>query len=167
MWRNRGRRLARKRTDFLSVFTRNDHWIRSNPFLNKPFKALLSIFCRLSASPLSLAKTLSPMMLNLDAIVKNSILCTSMITGYAQNGRASDGLELSESLVMEEDFVPDHICFTAVLIACNHAGFLSRAIVYFDKMRRDYSLVPQLDQYACLVDLYARSGLLKKCPLLA
>ncbi|KAK2967605.1 hypothetical protein RJ640_030476 [Escallonia rubra] len=96
------------------------------------------------------------------AVVKNSILCTSMITGYAQNGRGPDGLELFESLVVEEDFVPDHICFTAVLTACNHAGFLSRALVYFDKMRRDYSLVPQLDQYACLVDLYARSGLLKK-----
>lgn len=93
---------------------------------------------------------------------KNSILWTSMITGYAQSGRGLDGLQLFELLMNKEEFVPDHICFTAVLTACNHAGFLDKGIEYFNKMRMDYSLIPELDQYACLVDLYARNGNLRK-----
>ncbi|KAK9285771.1 hypothetical protein L1049_024972 [Liquidambar formosana] len=95
-------------------------------------------------------------------VEKNSVLWTSMITGYAQNGRVSDGLKLFECLVTEGRFIPDHICFTAVLSACNHAGLLDRGIEYFDKMRREYGLVPELDQYACLVDLYSRNGHLRK-----
>ncbi|XP_057492726.1 pentatricopeptide repeat-containing protein At3g24000, mitochondrial-like isoform X2 [Actinidia eriantha] len=96
------------------------------------------------------------------AVEKNSVLCTSIISGYAQSGRGSDGLELFNCLVKEEGFKPDHICFTAVLTACNHAGFLDRGIEYFNEMNKVYGLLPERDQYACLVDLYARTGHLKK-----
>ncbi|KAA8546636.1 hypothetical protein F0562_003133 [Nyssa sinensis] len=97
-----------------------------------------------------------------ETVEKNNVLWTSMIMGYAQSGRGLDGLGLFDYLVTEEGFVPDYVCFTAVLTACNHAGFLDRGIEYFNKMRRDYGLVPKLDQYACLVDLYARNGHLRK-----
>ncbi|XP_059653930.1 pentatricopeptide repeat-containing protein At3g12770-like [Cornus florida] len=96
-----------------------------------------------------------------ETINKNSVLWTSMITGYAQSGKGLDGLELFDYLVNEEGVAPDHICFMAVLTACNHAGFLDRGIEYFNKMR-DYGLVPELDHYACLVDLYARNGHLRR-----
>ncbi|CAL5391840.1 unnamed protein product [Camellia sinensis] len=95
-------------------------------------------------------------------VKKNSVMWTSMISGYAQSGRALDGLELFDYLLKEEGFMPDHVCFTAVLTACNHAGFLERGAEYFNKMRRDYCLVPELDQYACLIDLHARTGHLKR-----
>ncbi|GLT44214.1 hypothetical protein SLA2020_181250 [Shorea laevis] len=94
-------------------------------------------------------------------VQKNSVLWTSMIMGYAQSGRGSDALELFKHLMTSEDYAPDHICFTAILTACNHAGFLDKGIEYFNKMR-DYGLIPELDQYACLVDLYARKGHLRK-----
>ncbi|GAB4826036.1 hypothetical protein Ancab_008905 [Ancistrocladus abbreviatus] len=95
-------------------------------------------------------------------IHKNCILWTSMISGYAQSGRGSEGLKLFDHFVTEEGFEPDHICFTTILSACNHAGFLDRGIQYFNKMKKDHGLVPKLDQYACLVDLYARKGHLRK-----
>lgn len=93
---------------------------------------------------------------------KNSVLWTSMIMGFAQSGRGSEALELFEHLVAKEGYRPDHICFTALLTACIHAGFLDQGIEYFTKMTSEYSLVPQLDQYAILVDLYARNGHLRK-----
>ncbi|KAJ4962887.1 hypothetical protein NE237_022826 [Protea cynaroides] len=96
-----------------------------------------------------------------ETVDRNNILWTSMITGYAQSGRGDDALDLFERLLMEKGVKPDHMCFTAVLTACNHAGFLDRGIEYFNKMR-DYGLVPELDQYACMVDLYGRNGLLRK-----
>ncbi|GMY12009.1 pentatricopeptide repeat-containing protein At2g13600 [Fagus crenata] len=63
-----------------------------------------------------------------ETVEKNNVLWTSMIMGYAQSDRA---LELFEHLVTAELFTPDHICFTAMLTACNHAGFLERGIEYF------------------------------------
>ncbi|KAK7267684.1 hypothetical protein RIF29_20362 [Crotalaria pallida] len=93
---------------------------------------------------------------------KNSVLWTSMIMGYAQCGRGSEALELFDCLLSEQDFVPDRICFTAVLTACNHAGFLDKGEEYFNKMRTNYRLSPDIDQYACLLDLYGRNGNLRK-----
>lgn len=94
--------------------------------------------------------------------IKNSVLWTSMIMGYAQCGRGSEALELFDRLLTEQVFIPDHICFTAVLTACNHAGFLDKGVEYFNKMRTNYGLCPDRDQYACLIDLYARNGNLRK-----
>ncbi|GAB2265071.1 hypothetical protein Dimus_000139 [Dionaea muscipula] len=93
---------------------------------------------------------------------RNSVLWTSMVSGYLHSGRGLEGLELFDRLEMEEELVLDHICFTAILGACNHAGFLDRGVEYFEKMKKDYGLVPKLDHYACLVDLYATKGYLKE-----
>ncbi|KAF9606457.1 hypothetical protein IFM89_025287 [Coptis chinensis] len=57
---------------------------------------------------------------------------------------------------------PDNICLTAVLTACNVAGLVDRATEYFDKMGIKYDLIPELDQYACMVDLYDKTGQLTK-----
>ncbi|PWA41988.1 Pentatricopeptide repeat-containing protein [Artemisia annua] len=96
------------------------------------------------------------------AVYKNNILWTSMMTAFAQSGRGQDALEIFDHLVNERIFKPDHVCFTAVLTACNHSGLLDKGISYFGKMRSDYNLAPEIDQYACLIDLYARKGDLKK-----
>ncbi|XP_027366397.1 pentatricopeptide repeat-containing protein At2g37320-like isoform X2 [Abrus precatorius] len=93
---------------------------------------------------------------------KNNVLWTSMIMGYAQCGRGSEALELFDCLLTKKEFSPDNICFTAVLTACNHAGFLDKGVEYFNKMRTSYGLSPDIDQYACLIDLYARNGNLRK-----
>ncbi|KAK6923896.1 Pentatricopeptide repeat [Dillenia turbinata] len=93
---------------------------------------------------------------------RNRVLWTSIITGYALSGRGLKSVEFFERLLKEEWFTPDHICFTSILTACNHAGFLDEGEIYFEKMSRDYGLVPELDQYGCMIDLYARRGKLKK-----
>ncbi|XLT50307.1 hypothetical protein HN873_042911, partial [Arachis hypogaea] len=93
---------------------------------------------------------------------KNSVLWTSMITAYACCGRGLEALELFDHLLVEKEFIPDHVCFTAILTACNHAGFLHKGVEYFNKMSTDYQLSPDIDQYACLIDLYARNGNLRR-----
>ena len=94
-------------------------------------------------------------------IERNNVLWTSMVSGYARNGKAVEALELFDQM-MAAGFVPDHVCFTAVLSACNHAGFLDRGVEHFNKMIKYYDLSPTLDEYACLIDLYARQGNLSK-----
>ncbi|KAL2332239.1 hypothetical protein Fmac_019820 [Flemingia macrophylla] len=93
---------------------------------------------------------------------KDIVLWTTMIMGYAQCGRGSEALELFDCLLTKQELVPDNITFTAVLTACNHAGFLDKGVEYFNKMTTDYGLSPDIDQYACLIDLYARNGNLSK-----
>ncbi|KAK6923208.1 Pentatricopeptide repeat, partial [Dillenia turbinata] len=92
----------------------------------------------------------------------NLMLWTSIITGYAVSGRGLKSLEFFERLLKKEWFTLDHICFTSILTACKRAGFLDEGEKYFEKMRRDYGLVPELKQYCCMIDLYARRGKLKK-----
>ncbi|KAK9073606.1 hypothetical protein SSX86_007930 [Deinandra increscens subsp. villosa] len=95
------------------------------------------------------------------AVYKNNILWTSLITAYAQSGRGLDALKIFDNLVMQKRFYPDHVCFTVVLTACKNSGLLDKGIGYFKKMTSDYNLAPEIDQYACLIDLYARKGDLK------
>ncbi|KAL8224173.1 hypothetical protein R6Q57_019648 [Mikania cordata] len=95
------------------------------------------------------------------ASYKNNTLWTSLITTYAQSGRGVDALKIFDHLLMEKRFFPDHVCFTIVLTACNHSGLIDKGISYFKKMITDYNLAPEIDQYACLIDLYARKGDLK------
>lgn len=96
------------------------------------------------------------------AVYKNNILWTSMMTACAQSGRGLDALDIFDHLVTDKRFNPDHVCFTAVLTACNHSGLLDKGISYFEKMTSDYNLAPEIDQYACLIDLYGRKGDLKR-----
>ncbi|XP_027187328.1 pentatricopeptide repeat-containing protein At3g49170, chloroplastic-like isoform X1 [Cicer arietinum] len=93
---------------------------------------------------------------------RNTVLWTSMIMGYAQCGRGLEALELFDCLLTKQELIPDQVCFTAVLTACNHAGFIDKGEEYFNKMRTSYGLSPDIDQYACLIDLYARNGNLRK-----
>ncbi|KAL5082664.1 hypothetical protein RYX36_011085 [Vicia faba] len=93
---------------------------------------------------------------------KNTVLLTSMIMGYAQCGRSLEALEFFDYLLTEQKLIPDHVCFSAVLTACSHAGFIDKGEEYFNKMITDHGLSPDIDQYTCLIDLYARNGDLRK-----
>ncbi|BFG27957.1 hypothetical protein CerSpe_142310 [Prunus speciosa] len=57
---------------------------------------------------------------------------------------------------------PDSISFISILYACSHSGLLDEAWRFFDSMRNEYSIVPKLEHYACMVDLLARTGNLTK-----
>ncbi|XP_011628778.2 pentatricopeptide repeat-containing protein At2g13600-like [Amborella trichopoda] len=95
-----------------------------------------------------------------DSRERNSFLWSAMIMGYAQNGHGTEGLKLFEEMV-GRGFKPDHVCFIGVLTACNHGGFLDKGEYYFNSMKDKYGLAPKLDHYACMVDLYGRTGHLK------
>ncbi|CAI0628705.1 unnamed protein product [Linum tenue] len=89
---------------------------------------------------------------------RNVVSWNSMIGGYAQNGQDSDALALFESMLVEEEFKPDHITFVSVLSACNHAGLVEEGKRYFGSMSGIHGLSPTLDHYACMVNLLGRSG---------
>ncbi|KAK9149314.1 hypothetical protein Scep_008071 [Stephania cephalantha] len=93
--------------------------------------------------------------------VRNVISWNAMIIGYAQNGRDEDALALYERM-LEENFKPDNITFVGVLSACGHLGLVDEGRSYFSSISEQHGLRPTLDHYACMMNLYGRSGHMKE-----
>ncbi|CAN6485614.1 unnamed protein product [Victoria cruziana] len=81
----------------------------------------------------------------------------AMIGGLAMHGRAEDAFELFNQM-LKEQIEPDAITFLSILNACSHAGLVERGQTYFDTMRSDYLIVPQIEHYGAMVDLLGRAG---------
>ncbi|CAH8356991.1 unnamed protein product [Eruca vesicaria subsp. sativa] len=93
--------------------------------------------------------------------IKDLITWTALIVGYAKNGKAKDSLE-SYKLMIDNHITPDYITFIGLLFACSHAGLIEEAEHYFDSMRTVYRITPGPEHYACMIDLYGRSGDFRK-----
>lgn len=92
----------------------------------------------------------------------------SMLKSYATHGKAKDALELFQRM----DVHPDSATFVALLSACSHAGLVEEGVKIFNSMTENHGIAPQLDHYACMVDLYGRAGqifeakeLIRKMPM--
>ncbi|KAL4575937.1 hypothetical protein LXL04_012024 [Taraxacum kok-saghyz] len=55
---------------------------------------------------------------------------------------------------------PDAITFVSVLTACAHLRMVKDGEILFSKMTETYGIVPTMEHYACLVNLYGRAGLI-------
>eukprot|EP01018_Ginkgo_biloba_P030290 Gb_23127 [translate_table: standard] len=81
----------------------------------------------------------------------------ALITGYGMHGHDKDALALFFQM-QQTGLKPNHITFVCVLAACSHAGLVDEGWQYFDCMNRDYSIIPGMEHYACMVDLLGRAG---------
>ncbi|PKA61262.1 Putative pentatricopeptide repeat-containing protein [Apostasia shenzhenica] len=86
---------------------------------------------------------------------------TSMINAYSQHGRSIEAIQLFEDMRLL-GVKPNQITFVGVLSACSHAGLVKEAEYYFDMMRKEYDIVPVMDHYACMVDMFVRKGQLEE-----
>lgn len=92
---------------------------------------------------------------------KDIISWNTMINGLAVHGHAAEALSLFERMkIVEEE--PDGVTFVGILSACTHMGLVRDGFMYFQSMVDDYSIVPQIEHYGCMVDLLGRAGLLDK-----
>ncbi|CAH1423936.1 unnamed protein product [Lactuca virosa] len=55
---------------------------------------------------------------------------------------------------------PDAITFVSVLTACAHLRLVKDGEMLFSKMTEKYGIIPSMEHYACLVNLYGRAGLI-------
>ncbi|KAL4575879.1 hypothetical protein LXL04_011966 [Taraxacum kok-saghyz] len=88
---------------------------------------------------------------------KDSVSWTSVISGLAVNGNVNYALELF-SKMLKSNINPTHGTFIGVLLACAHGGMVDKGLEYFESMKRDYGLQPEMKHYGCVVDLLSRSG---------
>ncbi|CAL5043634.1 unnamed protein product [Urochloa decumbens] len=80
-----------------------------------------------------------------------------MIGGLAVHGRGQDAVELFGRME-REGVAPDDVTLVNVLTACAHTGMVSEGRRYFDHIVQRYGIVPKMEHYGCMVDLYGRAG---------
>lgn len=85
-----------------------------------------------------------------------------MIAAYGMHGIGTEALELFQNMTVLEGITPNHVTFTNLLSACSHSGLTTQGKDLFKLMKHKYSIEPDMEQYACMVDLMARSGQLSE-----
>lgn len=92
---------------------------------------------------------------------KDEVTFTSLIAGYGAQGEGKTALKLFEEMINLQ-IQPDHITMVAVLSACSHSGLVFQGQMLFERMQALYNIVPRLEHFSCMVDLYGRAGFVKK-----
>ncbi|PIN11622.1 hypothetical protein CDL12_15778 [Handroanthus impetiginosus] len=100
--------------------------------------------------------------------LRDIISWNSMLKAYALHGKAKAALNFFTQM----DVAPDETTFVALLSSCSHAGMVKEGTKIFDTMYEKYGIYPQLDHYACMVDILGRAGhlseaqnIIKKMPM--
>lgn len=91
--------------------------------------------------------------------VKDIITWNTIINGLAMHGHAADALSLFERMKSAGE-KPDGVTFVGILSACTHMGLVKDGFLHFHSMVDNYSIVPQIEHYGCMVDLLGRAGLI-------
>lgn len=88
---------------------------------------------------------------------KDVVSWNTMLAAYSIHGLGNRALAIF-SLMQESDVKIDSISFISILSACRHAGLIEEGRKVFDSMA-SYKVEPNLEHYACMVDLLGRAGL--------
>ncbi|KAL3502569.1 hypothetical protein ACH5RR_037018 [Cinchona calisaya] len=86
--------------------------------------------------------------------IRDVVSWNSIIKAYALHGQGKQALNLFKQMDVE----PDATTFVALLSACSHSGMVNEGNEIFYTMSERYGVVPQLDHYACMVDILGRAG---------
>jgi len=92
---------------------------------------------------------------------RDLISWNSLIGGYGMHGLGENALRSFDEMI-RAGMKPDNITFVAILSACSHAGLVAAGRNIFYQMARKFSIEPNVEHYACMVDLLGRAGLLKE-----
>lgn len=92
---------------------------------------------------------------------KDVVSWNAMVAAYTQHGLVEKVLHLFSK--MQADGVkPNGITFMCILSACSRAGLVDQGCHYFDSMTDVYGIIPTVEHYGCMIDLFGRSGRLKE-----
>ncbi|RWR77273.1 putative pentatricopeptide repeat-containing protein [Cinnamomum micranthum f. kanehirae] len=97
-----------------------------------------------------------------DGMAKKDVVCwNAMIAANGMNGCGADAVGLFFQM-KDLGLNPDAATYVSVLCACSHAGLVDQGICIFYSMvdELDSDVRPNLQHYACVVDLLGRAGLL-------
>lgn len=88
---------------------------------------------------------------------RDTVTWNTMICGYSQHGEGDKALQ-AFSKMMNDRLLPDEITFLGILSACSHMGLVEEGKKYFYSMSESYGITPNIEHYACLIDMLGRAG---------
>ncbi|GAV86157.1 PPR domain-containing protein/PPR_2 domain-containing protein/PPR_3 domain-containing protein [Cephalotus follicularis] len=94
-------------------------------------------------------------------VSKDVVSFNAMIMGLAINGKGEEAVGHFSKMV-DFGLHPNAGTFLGVLCACSHSGLVGRGRQIFHEMSARFSLPPNLEHYACYIDLLARVGLVEE-----
>lgn len=97
---------------------------------------------------------------------KDVYVWTAMINGLATHGDVAKSIIFFLEM-LRNGLSPNEVTFIGILRACSHGGLVDEGCRLFSLMGQVYGLKPNLDHYACMVDLLGRAGYLEEaCKLI-
>ncbi|KMZ62743.1 Pentatricopeptide repeat-containing protein [Zostera marina] len=96
-----------------------------------------------------------------DAVEKDVSTYTAAVLGLAVSGHGREAMSLFKQMKCL-GIEPDGVSYIAVLCACSHMGWVEEGSHHFNEMVHVYGIEPELDHYACMVDLLGRAGHLQE-----
>ncbi|CAN6583655.1 unnamed protein product [Malus baccata var. baccata] len=86
---------------------------------------------------------------------------TSVIDGLAMHGCGMEAITLFEEMI-GTGVAPDDVAFLGLLSACSHSGLVEKGKRYFSSMVEKFQIVPKIEHYGCMVDMFCRAGHVKE-----
>ncbi|XP_051124169.1 pentatricopeptide repeat-containing protein At3g26540 [Andrographis paniculata] len=99
-----------------------------------------------------------------NAASRDVVLYNSMISGCFYNGIACKPFELFEAME-KEGIKPDNTTFQGVLRACICEGRVELGRQYFELMSDKFCLVPHMEHYQLMIELYGQIGYMDELEL--
>ncbi|CAK7346873.1 unnamed protein product [Dovyalis caffra] len=88
---------------------------------------------------------------------RDLVLWNSVILGCCHLGRGKMTLQLF-GFMEEEGIKPDKVTFQGILLACVYEGHVDLARHYFNSMSSKYCIIPRLEHYESMIELFSRYG---------
>lgn len=81
----------------------------------------------------------------------------TMLNAYALNGNIDGAMSLFDEMIGHR-IHPDGVTLVVLLSGCSHTGLVNQGKTLFKRMVTEFGVYPNLEHYACLVDLLGRAG---------
>ncbi|KAF8394541.1 hypothetical protein HHK36_020752 [Tetracentron sinense] len=91
----------------------------------------------------------------------NVVSWNAMITALAQHGNGEEALELFERMD-EYGVEANQVSFTSLLFGCSYCGLVDDGVCVFESITHKHGMIPSMDHYACMVDMFGRAGMLER-----
>ncbi|KAI5078105.1 hypothetical protein GOP47_0007929 [Adiantum capillus-veneris] len=88
---------------------------------------------------------------------KNVVSWNAMIAGLAQHGYCRSALECFGDMLCQR-IEPDSWTFSSILAACSEAALVKEGHRLFKAMETYYGIIPGVEHYNCIIDLFSRAG---------
>lgn len=94
-------------------------------------------------------------------LVQDEVSWNALIAGHAFLGTSDSVFGILHKMI-EDGKDPSMATVLSVLNACSHGGVVEEGLAFFESMGECHGIMPSLEHYNCMADLFARAGQVDK-----